>query len=132
MGQRLRVMQASVAEGTDPGLRSYSGLTGPLGRLMLRAQAALRGEKRLLSGPSTFLAAARATAVVCANAAMRRVVAKPTAGSAGIVPGGASDGSGDSGSYRRSINPCPLYCGPYRVGHRQPGADFGSRVRLRG
>ncbi|MBE3576530.1 MAG: L-serine ammonia-lyase, iron-sulfur-dependent, subunit alpha [Limnochordales bacterium] len=87
MGERLQVMRASVAEGARPGLRSYSGLTGPLGHKLLAHLAAARsGEKPLLSGTSTFLAASRATAVMCVNAAMGRVVATPTAGSAGIVP----------------------------------------------
>lgn len=87
MGERLQVMRGSVAEGVSPELRSYSGLTGPLGNKLLAHLAAARaGEAHLLSGASTYLAAARATAVMCVNAAMGRVVATPTAGSAGIVP----------------------------------------------
>lgn len=87
MGERLQVMRSSVVEGTSSELYSHSGLTGPLGHKLLAHLAAARsGRTPLLSGSSTFLAAARAMAVMCVNAAMGRVVATPTAGSAGIVP----------------------------------------------
>lgn len=82
MKNSLHVMQEAVREGKNPSLRSTSGLTGG---------DAARIEAYAQSGgiTGTFLnhAMARAVAVSEYNAAMGRIVASPTAGSCGILPG---------------------------------------------
>ena len=82
MLERLNIMRQSVHSGMEPGLRSTSGLTGGDGAKM-QAYAQTGG----ITG--TFLngAMARAIAVAEYNAAMGRIVAAPTAGSCGILPG---------------------------------------------
>ncbi len=82
MKNSLYVMQEAVREGKNPDLRSTSGLTGG---------DAARMETYAAGGgiTGTFLnhAMARAVAVSEYNAAMGRIVASPTAGSCGILPG---------------------------------------------
>lgn len=82
MSGNLQVMRQAVQAGMDPELRSTSGLTGGDAAKMRRyaAQGGITG---------TFLtgAMARAIAVSEYNAAMGRIVASPTAGSCGILPG---------------------------------------------
>ena len=82
MADSLGVMRDAVRAGMDPELRSTSGLTG--GDAAKMARYAERG-----GIPGTFLnrAVARAIAVSEYNAAMGKVVAAPTAGSCGILPG---------------------------------------------
>ena len=82
MLERLNIMRQSVHSGMEPGLRSTSGLTGGDG-VKMQAYAQTGG----ITG--TFLngAMARAIAVAEYNAAMGRIVAAPTAGSCGILPG---------------------------------------------
>lgn len=82
MKNSLQVMQEAVREGKNPDLCSTSGLTGG---------DAARMEAYAVGGgiTGTFLnrAMARAVAVSEYNAAMGRIVASPTAGSCGILPG---------------------------------------------
>jgi L-serine dehydratase len=81
MRERYDVMKQSVQKGLDPGLRSVSGLTGGQApRLQAYRSHALLGT---LGGR----AAAYALAIAECNACMGRVVAAPTAGSCGILPG---------------------------------------------
>lgn len=82
MSVRLQVMQDSVRTGMDPALRSASGLSGGDAAKML-AYAESGG----ISGPFVNGAIARALAVSECNAAMGKIVAAPTAGSCGILPG---------------------------------------------
>lgn len=82
MAERLRVMQEAVQEGKNPALRSASGLTGGDAARM-EAYAAAGG----VAGGFINHAIARAIAVSEYNAAMGRIVAAPTAGSCGILPG---------------------------------------------
>lgn len=82
MSGRLQVMRGSVQAGMDPELRSTSGLSGGDAAKML-AYARSGG----ISGPFVNNAIARALAVSECNAAMGRIVAAPTAGSCGILPG---------------------------------------------
>lgn len=82
MAQNLQVMRQSVQAGMDPKLRSTSGLTGGDGAKM-RAYAEQGG----VTGSFLNHAMARAIAVAEYNAAMGRIVASPTAGSCGILPG---------------------------------------------
>jgi L-serine dehydratase len=82
MAQRLAVMREAVAQGCDHPVVSRTGVTGGDGHRMWQA---VRSGGRL-AGPSSR-AIARALAVAEVNAAMGRIVAAPTAGSCGIVPG---------------------------------------------
>ncbi len=82
MEKRFSVMQDSVKAGMAPDLRSTSGLTGGEASKM-NAYA----EKGGILGPFFNHAVARAVAVSEYNAAMGRIVAAPTAGSCGILPG---------------------------------------------
>lgn len=81
MSERLDVMEASVKSGLDPGIRSTSGLTG--GDAAKQWTHAADG----ICGGFFAKAIARALAVSEYNAAMGRIVAAPTAGSCGILPG---------------------------------------------
>ncbi len=83
MDETFEVMIASTIQGMEENLRSTSGLTGGEG-LKMR----MYGEKgNALCGSFLTGAMARAMAVSNCNAAMGRVVAAPTAGSCGIMPG---------------------------------------------
>jgi len=81
MGERLDIMLASTQKGMDPKLRSTSGLTGGDAHRLYEM-----GEKGVMGG---FMARATARAIAVAeyNAAMGKIVAAPTAGSCGIMPG---------------------------------------------
>ena len=78
----LTVMEEAVKAGMDPGLRSTSGLTGGDAAKM-HAYAQTGG----MTGGFFNKAMARAIAVAEYNAAMGKIVAAPTAGSCGIIPG---------------------------------------------
>lgn len=82
MKNSLQVMQEAVCEGKNPDLCSTSGLTGGDAARM-EAYAAGGG----ITGTFLNRAMARAVAVSEYNAAMGRIVASPTAGSCGILPG---------------------------------------------
>ena len=79
----FEVMKQSVATGGKEDLRSMSGLTGGEGFLM--REYADKGKS--LCGPFLAGAMSRALSVSGCNAAMGRIVAAPTAGSCGIIPG---------------------------------------------
>lgn len=82
MEQNLHVMIDAVHAGKNPDLRSTSGLTGGDAAKM-ESYAATGG----LTGGFLNRAMARAIAVSEYNAAMGKIVASPTAGSCGILPG---------------------------------------------
>ena len=82
MAQRLQVMKESVRTGLDPALRSASGLSGGDAAKLL-AYARTGG----ICGGFVSEAIARAVATSECNAAMGKIVAAPTAGSCGILPG---------------------------------------------
>ena len=77
------VMKESVKAGQEKDQRSMSGLTGGEGYKM-KAYAEQGGG---LCGALLSKAIARALAVAGCNASMGRIVAAPTAGSCGILPG---------------------------------------------
>lgn len=80
MEERLRVMESAAQQGMDKNLRSTSGLTGGDAWRMMQSSGGVMGgfmQKTV----------ARALAVSEFNAAMGRIVAAPTAGSCGIMPG---------------------------------------------
>ena len=83
MDQSLAVMEESAQMGMRPDIRSTSGLTGGDAA---RMQAYAKVGSPLAGGPFAR-AVARALAVSEYNAAMGRIVAAPTAGSSGVVPG---------------------------------------------
>lgn len=82
MENSLHVMREAVREGKNPDLRSTSGLTGG-DAARIEAYAASGG----ITGTFMNHAVARAVSVSEYNAAMGRIVASPTAGSCGILPG---------------------------------------------
>lgn len=82
MKDSLHVMQEAVREGKNPKLRSTSGLTGG-DAAKVEAYANTGG----ITGTFLNHAMARAIAVSEYNAAMGKIVASPTAGSCGILPG---------------------------------------------
>ncbi len=83
MRDMLSVMAQSVEKGMDRALRSVSGLTGGRAPMLLSAaQAGVTAGGALLGR-----AEARALAVAELNAAMGKIVAAPTAGACGILPG---------------------------------------------
>ena len=82
MSEQLTVMEEAVRRGTTSPVMSRTGLTGGDGnRLYEYAQIG-----KSFVNPATLTTAANALAVSEVNAAMGRIVATPTAGSAGILP----------------------------------------------
>ena len=84
MEKNFDVMVDSVGKGGDKNLRSTSGLTGGEGATMLEYSQKAQGG---LMGEFMTKAIGRAMCVSNCNAAMGRIVATPTAGSCGILPG---------------------------------------------
>lgn len=78
----LKVMRTSVKKGLTEKMESVSRLSGGEAMTLYRY-----GDLDPLSGRETCHAAAAAMAVVEVNAAMGRIVAAPTAGASGILPG---------------------------------------------
>ena len=84
MEESFEVMLSSVKEGLKKDQTSTSGLTGGEGYLM-NHYASTAGKS--LCGDFMAKAMARALAVAGCNASMGKIVAAPTAGSCGILPG---------------------------------------------
>ncbi len=84
MARRLQVMRQSAEEGLSRPVRSLSGMTGGDAYRLWQWLAA--GHEPV-TGPILSRAIARAMAVNEVNAGMGCIVATPTAGSAGILPG---------------------------------------------
>ena len=85
MGERLRVMREAVARGLQ-GVKSRSRLTGGDAKLVAKGLAA-HASARLVGGQTLTTAISYALAVSEVNASMGRIVAAPTGGSCGILPG---------------------------------------------
>lgn len=83
MAASLEVMREAVAAGMERKDKSFSGLVGGDANRMKERL----GQPGCLAGTVTARAAAYALAVSEVNAAMGKIVACPTAGSCGIVPG---------------------------------------------
>ncbi|AIG27705.1 L-serine ammonia-lyase, iron-sulfur-dependent, subunit alpha [Brevibacillus sp. 7WMA2] len=83
MYRNLDVMEKAVQRGLTEDIRSYSGLTGGDAK---RLQQYMK-EKPFLSGKTLLNAVSMSVAVNEVNAAMGTIVATPTAGACGIVPG---------------------------------------------
>ncbi|MDQ0883846.1 L-serine deaminase [Peribacillus sp. V2I11] len=82
MSEQFTVMEEAVRRGTMSPVMSRTGLTGGDGNRLY--QYTQNGNSFV--NPGTLNAAANALAVSEVNAAMGRIVATPTAGSAGILP----------------------------------------------
>ena len=80
----LHVMWESAKAGAEKGQKSMSGLTGGEG---YRMHEYIREKNGGLCGPVLGKAMAKALSVAGCNASMGRIVAAPTAGSCGILPG---------------------------------------------
>ncbi len=83
MEMSFQIMRESVQAGMDKDQKSTSGLTGGEGFLMNQYAMNNGG----LSGSFMTKAVARALSAACCNASMGKIVAAPTAGSCGILPG---------------------------------------------
>ena len=83
MREHLQCMKEAVRNGLDAGLRSVSGLTG--GQSSLLQRHVLSGKS--LCGSLLGKAEAYALATAESNACMGKIVAAPTAGACGILPG---------------------------------------------
>lgn len=83
MEDDIDVMEKSAKEGGKEDIRSNSGLTGGDGYRMYTYSK--KGES--LSGSYSSCAIATAISVAECNAAMGKIVASPTAGSCGVLPG---------------------------------------------
>lgn len=84
MKQNWEVMKESIATGIEHPQKSKGGLIGGEGRNLYDY---CKSGKPLLCGPQVMEAVSYALAVAEVNATMGRIVACPTAGSCGIVPG---------------------------------------------
>ena len=82
MAGHLAMMRESVRAGLDPSLRSVSGLTGGRASLLNSHQ-----RRQPLCGSLLGKATTYALAVAEYNACMGKIVAAPTAGACGILPG---------------------------------------------
>lgn len=83
MKENLDVMKEAAKDGLTKDIRSVSGLTGGDARRLYEYVKDRPG----LSGPGMAMSVARAMAVSEVNASMGKIVAAPTAGSCGIIPG---------------------------------------------
>ncbi len=83
MRHHLHCMQEAVKNGMDEKLRSVSGLTGGQAALLM----AYYQQGRSLCGSILGKAEAYALATAECNACMGKIVAAPTAGACGILPG---------------------------------------------
>lgn len=83
MGRRLEVMRRSTEQGLAQPVISLSGISGGSAYRFWQ----WLGDHQPLTGPILSRALARAMAVNEVNAGMGCIVATPTAGSAGILPG---------------------------------------------
>lgn len=84
MRHNLQVMEDAVQRGLTEEIRSQSGLSGGDAR---KINDYRQNSPVLLSGDIVLRAVSRATAVSEVNAAMGIIVATPTAGACGILPG---------------------------------------------
>jgi len=83
MERSLEVMQAAIEKGINEDVKSRSGLSGGDGKKLTQYLA----EGNYLSGATILEAVSKSVATSEVNAAMGTIVATPTAGSVGILPG---------------------------------------------
>ncbi|MBA4544048.1 MULTISPECIES: L-serine ammonia-lyase, iron-sulfur-dependent, subunit alpha [Thermoactinomyces] len=99
MEHNLTVMEQAIERGLTEEIRSHSGLTGGDARKINEYK---ENAPVLLSGSTILNAVSRATAVSEVNAAMGTIVATPTAGACGILPGAISTAAEKLGSDRET------------------------------
>lgn len=80
--RNFKVMEEAVRKGLAPDIKSVGGLIGGNA-----CKLSLYAKEDSLSGDKVLKAASYALAVSEVNAAMGKIVAAPTAGSSGVVPG---------------------------------------------
>ena len=85
LAEALRVMRDAVEQGSDPGIKSRTGLTGGDAAQLFEAMDS--PESTNVIGPLFTHILAASIATVELNAAMGRIVAAPTAGASGVLPG---------------------------------------------
>ena len=100
MRENFTVMRQAVEIGRQKDQRSMSGLTGGEG---YRMREYARNAGGGLCGPFLTGAIARAMSVAGCNASMGRIVAAPTAGSCGILPGSLVSLYEDRGFDERAV-----------------------------
>lgn len=83
MRGNLEIMKTAVRRGLNEEMKSISGLSGGDAKLLRKRYE----EGRTLAGTTMNKAIASAMAVLEVNASMGQIVAAPTAGSSGIIPG---------------------------------------------
>jgi len=83
MNEKLKIMKAAAAKGMNSEMKSVGGLIGGEAKKL----DSWRQKNRSLSGSIVNKAVSRALSVMEVNASMGRIVAAPTAGSCGIIPG---------------------------------------------
>ncbi len=83
MLESLAVMKKAIMRGLTEDIRSISGLTGGDAKRLIQYSES----SRTVAGESMNKAVAAAMAVLEVNGAMGQIVAAPTAGSSGILPG---------------------------------------------
>lgn len=79
----LDIMKTSITRGLNEDIKSISGLSGGDAKLLRKRYE----EGKTLAGATMNKAIASAMAVLEVNASMGQIVAAPTAGSSGIIPG---------------------------------------------
>jgi L-serine dehydratase len=94
--EALDIMETAVAVGLEGNARSRSGLTGGDARRVAEAGHALAGD-------TLARAIAAALAVAEVNASMGRIVAAPTGGASGVLPGVLLTVAADAGASRERI-----------------------------
>ena len=99
MEERLDVMEESIKKSQKKSLKSTSGLTGGDGYRMMKYY----DKKEGLMGRFVERAVARGVGVAEYNAAMGKIVAAPTAGSCGIMPGCLVSMMADRGADRGAV-----------------------------
>lgn len=81
--ESLKIMKDSVTMGIEKEVRSLSGLIGGEAKKIFERNQ----NEKSVCGPLMSKAISRSMAVLEVNSAMGRIVAAPTAGSSGIIPG---------------------------------------------
>ena len=85
LAEALKVMREAVEQGSDPDIKSRTGLTG--GDAARLFAAVNNPDSINVIGPLFTHILAASMATVELNAAMGRIVAAPTAGASGVLPG---------------------------------------------
>ena len=99
MKENLEVMKKAIERGLTEDVRSVSGLTGGDAKKL----RSYYEKEQTIAGGDLNSAVAAAMAVLEVNAAMGQIVAAPTAGSSGIIPGSIITTAGRFGKNDKDI-----------------------------